>query len=190
MSRPLPPGVSPNDDASILVERIARGDTAAEDEFVRTFEHDVLRLLRGRTRDHEASRELADDVLMAVVSALRAGRLQDAAKLRAFVRGTARNIANNYLRTRFARPPEEPLDREVAAARPADGLEQQERIAFLHRNLLQLAGADRQILLLTMIDGLKPGEIAHRLGLSPETVRTRKSRALQRLIARVRRSDA
>jgi RNA polymerase sigma factor (sigma-70 family) len=173
-----------------LVGRIGRGDLTAEEELVHAFERDVYRVLRGRTRDPEAARELANDVLMAVVCALRARRLHDASKLRAFVHGTLRNIANNYFRARFARPPEEPLDFDFAAAGMSDGLEQDERIAFLHRSVSLLSGADRQILLLTMIDGLKPGEIALRLGLSAERVRSRKSRALQRLIARANHSDA
>jgi RNA polymerase sigma factor (sigma-70 family) len=177
-------------DAGGLVGRIGRGDATAEEELVVAFERDVYRLLRGRTRDAEASKELANDVLMAVVCALRAGRLQDASKLRAFVHGTLRNIANNYLRARFARPPEEPLDADLAAVRATDDVEQDERIAFLHQSLARLAGVDRQILLLTTVEGLKPAEIALRLGLSAEAVRTRKSRALHRLMRRVVRADA
>jgi RNA polymerase sigma factor (sigma-70 family) len=193
MGSSLPPGL-PFDRAPLdfegLVDRIARGDPAAEEELVLLFQRDVFRLLRGRTRNYEVSQELSNDALMAVVCALRNRRLRDATKLRAFVHGTVRNLANNYLRSRFARPIEEPLDIELAAARSADGVEQDDRMAFLERGLSQLASTDRQILLLTMIEGLKPGEIARRLGVSPGTARTRKSRALHRLIARVGRSDA
>jgi RNA polymerase sigma-70 factor (ECF subfamily) len=45
---------------------------------------------------------------------------------------------------------------------------------------------DREILTLTLFEGLKPGEIARRVGLSPEAVRTRKSRAVQRVIEELR----
>jgi DNA-directed RNA polymerase specialized sigma24 family protein len=38
------------------------------------------------------------------------------------------------------------------------------------------------------VDDLKPGDIARRLGLSPEVVRTRKSRALKHLTEHVRRA--
>jgi RNA polymerase sigma factor (sigma-70 family) len=189
MDQSVPLNRAANDPGG-LVGRIHRGDVAAEEEFVRFFERDVYRLLRGRTRDVEAAKELANDVLMAVLCALRAGRLQDASKLRAFVHGTLRNIANNYLRARFARPPEEPLDADFAAARTADDMEQDDRIDFLLRSLARLGGRDRQILLLTMVEGLKPGEIALRLGLSAETVRTRKSRALHRLMERAEHSDS
>jgi DNA-directed RNA polymerase specialized sigma24 family protein len=137
----------PAADPGGLVGRIGRGDATAEEELVLTFERDVYRLLRGRMRDVEVAKELANDVLMAVVCALRAGRLLDAS-------------------------------------------EQDERIAFLHQSLTRLASVDRQILLLTMIEGLKPAEIALRLGVSAEAVRTRKSRALHRLMQRAVHADA
>jgi DNA-directed RNA polymerase specialized sigma24 family protein len=154
-------------DPVTLVGRIREGDSAAEDELVRFFEREVLGSLRRRMRDHDVARELANDVLISVVCALRAGRLQDAEKLRAFVRGTARNLANNYIRSRLAR-----------------------RLALVYRALAGLGGRDRQILLLTMVEGLKPRQIAQGLGLSPEVVRTRKSRALKRLLEGTRRRDA
>jgi RNA polymerase sigma factor (sigma-70 family) len=177
-------------DPIALVERIANGDSIAEEELVRFYQGDVFRMLRGRTRDPEGARELADDVLMAVVCALRDGKLRDATKLRAFVHGTMRNVANNYFRNRLSRPREEPLDPDTTPAVHADGLEERERLTLLRRGLASLSAADRQILLLTMLEDIKPAQIAQRLGLTPEIVRARKSRALHRLIARTRGSDA
>src|SRR5262245_51450102 len=116
-------------DPTALVNRIRNGDVTAEDELVYCFHRDVLRLLHGRMRDREAARELADDVLMAVVCALRNGRLHDAEKLRAFVRGTARNVANNYLRARSAHPREEPLPADTMAPESPDSVEQREKWA-------------------------------------------------------------
>jgi RNA polymerase sigma-70 factor (ECF subfamily) len=177
--------VRPPSDPIALVERIRGGDVAAEDAVVRLFERDVYRLLQARTHDREATRELSNDVLMAVVCALRAGRLHEATRLRAFVKGIVRNVANNYLRARIARPREESLDAENLAAGAHDGLESAERLAFLQRGLSRLSPADRQILTLTMGDGLKPRQIALHLGLSAQTVRARKSRALHRLLTRL-----
>jgi len=176
-------------DVIALVQRIRAGDTAAEDGLVLFFEREVLALLQRRIRDIEAARELADDVLMAVVCALRAGRLRDASKIQAFVRGTLRNVANNYLRTRFLHPPEEPLPSEVPALDTADRLEEDDRLTALQQGLARLAGTDREILLMTMVRGLHPRQIAEDLGLSPEVVRARKSRALSRLITNLRRGD-
>jgi DNA-directed RNA polymerase specialized sigma24 family protein len=50
------------------------------------------------------------------------------------------------------------------------------------RALSALGPADREVLLLTLVEGLKPGEIAVKTGLSPDVVRTRKSRALRRIL--------
>src|SRR5262245_24740370 len=94
-------------DPAAPVVRIRGGDEAAEEAIVRLFERDVYRLLHARTHDREATRELSNDALMAVVCALRAGRLHEAGRLREFVKGIVRNVGNNYLRVRNARPPEE-----------------------------------------------------------------------------------
>lgn len=51
----------------------------------------------------------------------------------------------------------------------------------------RLDPTDRTILLRTLLEGLKPGEIARDLGVSSEVVRTRKSRALKKVIEHVER---
>jgi RNA polymerase sigma factor (sigma-70 family) len=45
----------------------------------------------------------------------------------------------------------------------------------------RLGKSEQEILRLTLVEGLKPGEIATRLGLKPEVVRKRKSRAVHRV---------
>lgn len=176
-------------DSLPLVRRIHDGDSAAEDELVRMYHARVYSVLRWRTREQEAARELTDDVLMAVVCALRDGRLHDGGKLQAFVYGTARNVANNYIRARAARPAHEPLSHDIAAPDVPDGIERQEWVARLKVGMAALRRRDRDIVLRTL-DGLAPREIAARLGLSTEVVRARKSRAMHRLIVSLRRGDA
>jgi len=150
------------------------------------FERALGFFLRRRLRDIEAAREVTNDVLMAVLRAVRENQLQDIRKLPAFVHGTARNLANNHLRARFARPVEEPLGEELASDDPVEGLEKQEQVALVVAAMAQLSRSERQILLMTIEDGLKPGQIARDLGLSSEVVRARKSRALRKLMARSR----
>jgi RNA polymerase sigma factor (sigma-70 family) len=65
-------------------------------------------------------------------------------------------------------------------------VEHAERRQQVRDALKRLARDDRRILLFTLVDGLKPGEIAPRLGLTDEVVRARKSRALKRVIEFVR----
>jgi RNA polymerase sigma factor (sigma-70 family) len=173
-------------DPAALARRVQAGDRSAEDELVLVLQEALGSFLRRRLRDIEAARELTSDVLMAVLHAVRENRLQDIRKLPAFVRGTARNLANNHLRARLARPVEEPLLGDPASEDPTQELEQQERAAQVEAAISRLTGSERQIVLMTIEEGLKPAEIARDLGLSPEAVRARKSRALRKLMAAAR----
>jgi RNA polymerase sigma-70 factor (ECF subfamily) len=127
---------------------------------------------------------------MAVISALRDGHVEDIEKLPAFVHGTARNLINNYLRTRRRRRIEVPLPPEIDVAsfdNQFDQLDRSERLSAVNRALRQLDSTDRKILLLTLVEGSKPGEIAQQLRLTSEVVRTRKLRALRKITEIVKR---
>jgi RNA polymerase sigma-70 factor (ECF subfamily) len=134
-----------------------------------------------RTHDREAARELVQDVLMAVIGALRKGQLQDADKLPAFVHGTARNLINNRARSEGQKPALEPLPEDLAQASLVEQLEDAERVRLVHDALQRLGADDRRILWMTLVEGRKPGEIAAVLGLTSEVVRTRKLRAVKKL---------
>lgn len=172
---------------STLAERIRRLEPSAEEELVNLFSDRIALLVRTRTRDPEASRDLTQEVLLAVVLALRDGQLREAERLAAFVYGTARNLINNYLRTRSRLPREDSIDAELHPANLQDPFENTERDALVRNALGVLDLIDRRILLLTLVKGLKPGEIAARLGLTAEVVRTRKSRALKKATERVKK---
>jgi RNA polymerase sigma-70 factor, ECF subfamily len=172
---------------SALAERIRSREPAAEEELVRLFSDRVMFLVLARTRDPEAARDVTQDVMLAVVRALREGHLREEERLAAFVYGTARNLINNYLRTRSRLPREDPIDAGLHLASMPDSVENSERVALVRRALGALDSTDRKILLLTLVEGLKPGEIAVRLGLTSEVVRTRKSRALKKTTERVKR---
>ena len=174
----LPPPRAPV--PSAIVRRAIDGDAFAEEELIHHFARGLLSHLTRRLRDREAARELADDVLMAMVRALREGRLHDPERLAGFVYGTARNLTNNYLRTRHGRPQLEPLDPMLAMPDTGEQLEQHERLARVRDCLDGLGHLERQIVLMT-IEGLKPGKIAAHLGLSGDVVRARKSRAMRKL---------
>lgn len=164
-----------------LAERIRQGDASAETELVHEFTHRIFVMGVVRTRDREAARELVQDVLMAVIGALRKGQLKDPEKLAAFVHGTARNLINNQLRSESQRPPLEPLPEDLARASLVERLEDAERVRLVHQALERLGQEDRKILLMTLVQGHKPGEIATALGLTSEVVRTRKLRALKKV---------
>lgn len=164
-----------------LAERIRKADPAAEELLVRLYGAPVYAMLLARTGDREAARDLMQEVLMAVVLALRNGHVREASRLAAFVHGTARNLANNYLRSIRQHPNAPPLDARELAATAAISAEDQERRAFVREALGHLGATDRTILLLTLVENLKPGEIAEQLDLNPDVVRARKSRAVKKV---------
>jgi RNA polymerase sigma factor (sigma-70 family) len=162
-----------------LAERIRRGDAAAETELVHEFSRRIFVMGVVRTRDREAARELVQDVLMAVIAALRKGQLRDEDKLPAFIYGTARNLINNRHRDEY--PPMEPLPEDLAETSSIAQHEDAERVQLVHQALERLGQEDRKILWMTLVEGQKPGEIAAVLGLTPEVVRTRKLRAVKKV---------
>ena len=167
------------------VAEIAAGDAAAEAAFAAHFAPRVRAMLRARLRQADAVLDLTQDTLVAAILALRKGQLREPDRLPAFVHGVARNIVNNHLRGEHRRG-EAPLDDEFAARLPAiDSRQDEERRGLVARGLAAIAPADREVLQLTLVDGLHPREIAQRLSLSSEAVRQRKTRALKRLMAAV-----
>ena len=170
-----------------LAERIPQGDASAETELVAEFTQRIFVMAVVRTHDREVSRELVQDVLMAVILALRKGQLQDADKLAAFVHGTARNLISNRLRNQRQEPPMEPLPDDLAQAGLATQLDDRERVRLLHQALERLGPEDRRILHMTLVEGRKPGEIAATFGLTSEVVRTRKLRAVRKVAELIRK---
>ena len=171
---------APGDGQAALADRIRHGDREAEAALAEAF-HDRVRLMAlARTRDRELALEIAQETLADVLVALRGGRLREQERLAGFVYGTARNKISDHYRTSGRRPREEPLDDEPPVV-AADPLESAERAAQVRGALGTLNTTDRRILLMTLVEGLKPGAIALRVGLSDEVVRARKSRAIRKV---------
>jgi RNA polymerase sigma-70 factor, ECF subfamily len=176
-----------NEGSSTLAERIHAGDRSAEDELVSTYRRGVFAIATVRTRDREAARDLTQEVLIAVLQALRDGQLRDSGKLAAFVQGTARNIINYYLRNRSRRS-ECDLDSVAPPAVDLVGeLKSAERQRLVRRELAAFSATDQQILLLSLVDGHSLAEVAQRLNLSHDAVRARKSRMIRKIIKKFER---
>ena len=170
-----------------LTERIRQGDSSAEDEFARLFSEKVLIMNLARVRDREAARDLTQETMLAVLRALRNGHIREPERLGGFVHGTALNLIRNHLRARGQEPKQEPLPVELASPDLGESAETAERMRLVQRALQRLHPIDRRILLLTLVEGMKPGEIASRLALKPDCVRQRKSRAVKKVIEQVKK---
>jgi len=171
----------------MLTERIRLGDSSAEDEFARIFSRKVFIMDLARVHDREAARDLMQETMLAVLRALRNGQVREPDRLAGFVHGTALNLIHNHLRARSHEPQQQPLIAELASPDLGESAETAERMHLVQRALQQLHPIDRRILLLTLVEGMKPGEIASRLALKPDYVRQRKSRAVRKVIEHVRK---
>ena len=163
------------------VERIGTGDADAESLLAGYLLPRVRTMMRARLRDPATAADLTQEVLMATILALRKGQLREPARLMGFVHGVARNILNSHLR---GMPTEtESIAWPEMLPDPVDETRAHETRDLLERGLSEISLADRQVLELTLVEGLRPGEAAAQLGLSAEAVRARKSRALKRVLA-------
>jgi RNA polymerase sigma-70 factor (ECF subfamily) len=164
-----------------LAERIRNADRSAETELAQRFCGRVYAMALVRTRDREAAKDLAQEIMLVVLGALREGRLRDHASLAGYVCATARNRINSFLRTlrdESVVSPSQPI--ETTRLDPEKAFEDADRRRSARRAIEQLSPADQEILRLTLSEGLQPKAIAARLGLKPEVVRKRRSRAVRR----------
>jgi len=165
-----------------LADRVRGGEEGAEEEFVIRFHRRVYVMALARTRDPEVAEDLAQEAMLGVLQGLREGRLIDGEKLSGYVRGAAKNLINNHFRVRGRTTVEGVIpEREVGQDDPEQLVAERENLEIVERALAELKPDDREILRMTLVDGLKPGEIAARIGLTSEVVRKRKSRACKRL---------
>jgi RNA polymerase sigma-70 factor (ECF subfamily) len=163
-----------------LAVRIQAREAAAEEEFVAMFQRRIRGFALANAGDLALADELSQDVLWAVIRALREGKVEQPAQLPAFVWGTARNLLNGRLRTR-SREKLQPLTDDMELSRPAVEQAEFERHRAAHQAIGTLEPHERGVLLLSLVDGLQADDIAARIGITAEAVRQRKSRALKKL---------
>jgi len=164
-----------------LTERIRGGDSTAEADLVRMYSRGLIAIANARTGDREAARDLAQQVLLEAVKALRGGELREPDKLAGFIQGIARNLINNFLRTRVRRA-ECSLDAaELNARDPIAEQESAERQRLVQGEIRSFSAVDQQILFWSLVDGRPLAEIATSLNMSHDAVRARKSRAIKKL---------
>ena len=185
-----PAGVAESEDQARLVRAIAGGDRSAEDVFVLRYSARVRAMVRMRTRNADAAEDLAQDVLIGAICALRKGQLREPERLTFFVLGVARNHINEFFRGSARTPvplefPEQIPD--LGAERDRAESSQREELAL--RAMEHLDPIDKAILQMTLVEGMKPGRIAERLQLSSDVVRQRKVRATRRVIDFVARQS-
>lgn len=163
-----------------LAGRVISRDADAEAELAVHFYRRVRALATVRLHGSDAALDIAQETIVAVIQAVRAGELRELEKLPAFVLGTASNLINNHHRKQArSREVGGDLPELPGGADPSQAVLAAEQDMLIREALGRLNALDQRILLLTLVEGLSPREIAPIVGLTPKAVRSHKSRAVE-----------
>jgi RNA polymerase sigma-70 factor (ECF subfamily) len=137
-------------DAAELVQRILRGDSEAEAEFVRRYRRGVMVIVTKAGRGRVPVEDLCQDVLATAIKKVRARAIRDPERLSGFVAGLARMVVMDYVRKERSRGAIEarmPPALGVQAPEAVNRLLQQEQAAMVRAVLAELeSDRDREIL--------------------------------------------
>ena len=189
--RPVPlrvlaftPAMDDRDDDARLLRDIATSGAGARDAeatLCRRFGRRAQLYGRKHLRDADRAVDLAQAVMLAVIEAARAGRIEDPLRLDRFVLGTCRNVA---LRMREVDARAQPIDQAaleaIAALPPPPALEAVE-IGALFRCLRGLEPRGRSVIELSFNEERSTEEIAVIVETPPGNVRVLRHRALAQL---------
>ncbi len=172
-----------------IVHRVGQGNRQAEAELALHFHPRVRAMASVRLHGSDAAADIAQDTIVEVLQALRARQLREPEKLAGFVRGIARNLINSHLRAeaRSREVLDDPPDLPAESGQSGLAALDEPRRSLVREALGGLKPIDRRILLLTLVEGMTPREIAPAIGLAPEAVRTRKARAVKALMGRMKK---
>ena len=160
--------------AATVVAEAAAGDQASFTELVATFHEDMLRLAMVITGDADLANDAAQAAWHQAWRKLR--QLRDPARIRPWLLSIAANEARQGLRkrTRMVAMPETWDGGSRPARDPIDAID-------LERALATLRPDERRLIGLRYVSGFSAIELAAVLRLSPEGVRSRLKRIMDRL---------
>jgi len=163
-----------------LVRRIGAGDREAEAELFRRMAPRIRLYGLRHLRDAPAAEDLAQQVLITTLEALRAGRLREAEKLQHFVLGICRMTVLDL--RRGAQRKQRLLDQfgpdmfgSVQSFVPSLDHDQ------LRRCVQGLKERERSVVVMTFYDERAGADVAGFLGISEANVRVIRHRAIQQL---------
>lgn len=152
--------------------------SVAEAELCRRFAPRIRLYGLRHLRDEDRARDLVQAVLLAVLQAARAGRIDDVEHVDRFMLGTSRNVAQRMRETDARTTGDDAALAGIAA--PADDHEPVDTTA-LARCFGALDERGRQVVRLSFVDECASDAIAARLSISTANVRVVRHRAIAAL---------
>jgi RNA polymerase sigma-70 factor (ECF subfamily) len=167
-------------DGKLALRIAAARDVEAEAELCRRFWPRLRAFGLRRLRNEQDAVDLAQQVLVITLEALRAGQVQEPERIAAFVMGAGRNLLLDRYKVDRRRGE---LLQQYGASEPS-AYEPAQPIDSLRLSgcLEHLPERERSIVLSTYLEEQSGAEIAAGLGLEPGTVRVARHRALKQLL--------
>jgi len=168
------------DDAELVRQIANSGEFAREAEQTLCRRYGPRALLYGlrHLRDADHARELAQSVLLALLLAVRQGRVAEPDHLDRFVLGTCRNVAIRMREHAMRAEPTELAELDVAMEVPEPEVVD---LRALSRCLASIDARARVVVHLSFHEQRTAEEIAQRLGTTAGNVRVLRHRAVARL---------
>ncbi len=155
-------------------------DRDAEGELCRRFAPRIRLYGLRHLGDEDRARDLVQAVLIVMLEALRAGRVEQPDHLERFVLGTCRNVASHLRRTDARAQPTPAAELDVQWVPP--DAERFETVALFHC-IGELEGRVRAVVHLSFNEERSADEIGALLGTTPGNVRVLRHRAIAELRA-------
>jgi RNA polymerase sigma factor (sigma-70 family) len=163
-----------------LALRCLLGEASAFDELIARWHPAVWRYARRMAGSDDAADDLAQEVWLRVVRGL--PKLQDPARIRAWIFGIAHRVLMDRLRAQYTTPTIADVELDTLETVPADP-DLRERIDEMEAALGTLPAVERDVLALFYLDELSLADIASIAGVPVGTVKSRLFRARQLLRA-------
>lgn len=160
--------------APLTVERAAHGDGESFTELVATYHHDLLRLCLTICGDEELARDATQAAWQHAWRKL--AQLRDPGRVRPWLLTIAANEARQTFRRRRG-----VTSTSISLLDPPAADVDQISLLDLDSALARLSVADRQLIGLRYVSGYSSTELAKALRMSPEGVRSRLKRIVDRL---------
>ena len=167
----------------ILVQQVLSGNKDAFEPLVERHKGTVYALVVGKTGDFASAEDIVQGTFVEAFRHLKS--LKDPARFRAWVRGIAMNLSNDWIRKRTRNVPIDDLDNSNEAAlhsevlpasfvrlptAPDSEYETEEMRNYVLRAVERLPERYREVVLLHYMEGLKYREIAEMLEVPESTV--------------------
>lgn len=168
-----------------IVSRILADESAGQQELYDAFERGIRFYLAPRLKTQDVA-DKVHDTFVAVVAAIRAGHVREAARLPGFVRTIAHRQAAGHIEE-AARRHSSSLDSVGQLLPSSDGLNpeqetmRRERLQFTRKILKALPEIDRQIVRRFYFEEQSPVQICEDLRITYTQFRLRKCRAKERI---------